>query len=137
MPDTPGGAAALPDLRPRGIGELLDLSFRIYRRNFRLFAKFGVATGFGIAACSITGQWLVAAAMRDGSAFGANPLALAGAVFFGYCVLYAGLIVLYCLAFLFACYAVEDDLLGRRPEFRDLLRRAGGRLVSSVWTTFL
>ncbi|MEQ1352602.1 MAG: hypothetical protein ABLT11_01210 [Candidatus Acidiferrum sp.] len=112
------------DLRPLSLGEILDRTFTLYRRNFLLF--FGITAlpqllvlGFNLCQVLFSGRLGTARATSGSFAI----LWIVG--------VFAGLIV-YLVAYLFAhggsVYAVSDLYLGRSTSIGASLRRMRGQV---------
>jgi hypothetical protein len=133
------------DLRPLSIGELLDRTFSLYRRNFLLFV--GIAA---IPQLLVLGLQLVQIVLMPATASvsrpaasefqGASPvLAAGGAV--GIFLLAIAAIVVYLVAYLFSqggtVYAVSELYLGRATTIGQSLSRMRGELLSLFGVVFL
>ncbi|ANM31470.1 hypothetical protein ABI59_20720 [Acidobacteria bacterium Mor1] len=121
------------ELRPRGIGELLDLAFLVYRERFPVFAVLGVALG--------TAQW--GSQLAQQLALGqvgnadANPgtfLLLLYGGFFGSSLLLAVLYAVFSMPIL----ATLDELLkGRNISTGEALRKSLPRIGPVIATALL
>jgi len=123
------------DLRPLSLGEILDRTFSLYRRNFLLFIGITAIPQLLILAMNLAGTLLSAAPalprlprpeqFQGRAATGFLALGVGGAI--------VGLIV-YFVAYLFAqggtVYAVSDIYLGRRTSIGESLGRMKGQLGS-------
>src|SRR3954462_3661548 len=116
--------APAPQLRPLALGEILDVSIKLVRRNWRTLATLVLIAAVPVAIVSL----LITTSTRtydptidvrtrdDGSAYEA-----------GVAVHQLLQLVLYLLATV-ACFgAIADGYLGRRPEWRSSLRFAARR----------
>jgi hypothetical protein len=125
--------AAAPQLRPLALGEILDVSIKLVRRNWRTLATLVLIAAVPVAIVSLlittsTTTYDPTTDVRtrdDGSAYGA-----------GVAVHQLLQLVLYLLATV-ACFgAIADGYLGRRPEWRSSLgfaaRRAPMALVMGI-----
>jgi hypothetical protein len=121
------------DLRPLSLGEILDRTFALYRRNFLLF--FGITAlpqllvlGFNLFQMLLTGR------------LGAPKVLSGGSLGLGIIGLLMGLIV-YLVAYLFAhggtVYAVSDLYLGRSTSIGASLRRMRGQAGSLLGVLIL
>jgi hypothetical protein len=121
------------DLRPLSLGEILDRTFALYRRNFLLF--FGITAlpqllvlGFNLSQMLLTGR-LGAPKVLSGSSIGLGIIGML-----------MGLIV-YLVAYLFAhggtVYAVSDLYLGRSTSIGASLRRMRGQAGSLLGVLIL
>src|SRR3954468_18988 len=118
--------APAPQLRPLALGEILDVSIKLVRRNWRTLATLVLIAAVPVAIVSLlittstsTTTYDPTTDVRvrdDGSAYGA-----------GVAVHQLLQLVLYLLATV-ACFgAIADGYLGRRPEWRSSLRVAARR----------
>jgi Membrane domain of glycerophosphoryl diester phosphodiesterase len=121
------------DLRPLSLGEILDRTFALYRRNFLLF--FGITAlpqllvlGFNLFQMLLTGR------------LGAHKVLSGGSLGLGIIGMLMGLIV-YLVAYLFAhggtVYAVSDLYLGRSTSIAASLRRMRGQAGSLLGVLIL
>ncbi len=122
------------ELRPRGIGELLDLAVLVYRERFPVFAVLGMALGAAQWGSQLVQQLALGQA---GSAAGANPgtflLAMYGAMFVSMVLL----AVLYAL-FSMPVLATMDELLkGRNISTGEALRKSLPRTGPVIATALL
>lgn len=113
-----------PELRPLGLGELLDLAFTLYRRRFWLFVGImAIPSSLSIPMNALLFTFRVPAP--------AGPGAVPGLVARGLS-LYAVVIVIFLLAYAVAIgaatYAVSESYLGRSATVRDSYRRVQGRI---------
>jgi hypothetical protein len=121
------------DLRPLSLGEILDRTFTLYRRNFLLF--FGITALPQLLVLGLNvGQVLFTA--RPG-----NPRATSGTFAAVWLVgAFVGLIV-YLIAYLFAhggtVYAVSDLYLGRSTSIGASLRRMRGQVGTLLGVSIL
>jgi hypothetical protein len=123
------------DLRPLSLGEILDRTFSLYRKNFLLFLGISAFPHTLILAVNLAQTFLTKMPtfpMRPGQEqFQANPLA--GLLAFGIAGLLIGLIV-YMVAFLFSqggtVFAVSELYLGRTTTIGASLGRMWGQLAS-------
>ena len=121
------------DLRPLSLGEILDRTFTLYRRNFLLF--FGITAlpqllvlGFNLCQVLFTGR-PGAPRVMSGTTIGLGILL--GLVGF----------IVYCVAYLFAqggtVYAISDLYLGRSTSIGASLRRMRGQAGSLLGVLIL
>ena len=121
------------DLRPLSLGEILDRTFTLYRRNFLLF--FGITAlpqllvlGFNLCQVLFTGR-RGAPRVMSGTTIGLGILL--GLVGF----------IVYCVAYLFAqggtVYAISDLYLGRSTSIGASLRRMRGQAGSLLGVLIL
>ena len=130
------------DLRPRSVGELLDLTFLLYRRNFlRLIGITLVVLGpvLALNLLSSTGSLLqymttlsnIAAGSRGGTGAGMTALlstAIAGCA--GGLTLLIGIFMPWMEGAL--TYNIIEHVLGRKPDWRESYRAARPRW-GSLW----
>jgi hypothetical protein len=133
------------DLRPLSIGELLDRTFSLYRRNFLLFVGIAAIPELLVLALQLAQVLLIpgkaGVAQPAGSEFqAASPGFSAGAALgvFGLAIL--GIIV-YFIAYLFSqggtLFAVSELYLGRTTTIGQSLSRMRGELWSLFGVVFL
>ncbi len=135
----PEGALAAPGaahaLRPRGIGEILDFSFRVYRRRFRSNAVVGASLGLALAALGLLLQWSVFGSLMSPTRDTGLPGAL---VLIGFTLtLYVLMLAGYVFFFQYICLTVEDEMFGRATPVREMLGRSARRVLPGIWTSFL
>jgi hypothetical protein len=118
----------IPELRPLGVGELLDRSFKLYRHHFWLFvgimlipAAFSIP--FNIAFLSMPGAM---------TGFGGRPAPPSGSFLFIALSFFALFWLLYALATGAATYAVSDTYLGRTTTVRGSYGRVLGRVFAII-----
>ena len=132
---------SVTQLRPLGIGEILDVGITIYRRNFRalLTLVFVVVAPFEILSALIQASALPDNTfITDTSAtepididrdfwLGIAAFGVAGLLSFIAGIIATG-----------ACFkAIADGYLGERADWRPALRYAARRLHSIIWVTML
>jgi len=129
-----------PGLRPLGVGEILDVAFKIYTRHAVQLFKIVL---FVVLPIQVLGGVILLSTVDDPDAVSGlgeidtqNDTELAGAI--------AGTVVtnlLGALAVLLATAAcvkaVADAYLKSQPDWRESLRAARGRLGSLLWLSFL
>ncbi len=123
-------------LRPRRLGELLDLPFLVYRQRMGAFASFGIVLTLVMFAVGLAWQVFVFSFVALDPA-GVPDLAAVGAMIASIPVL--GLLralALGCGAMLFVA-TVEDIRLGRRSSWREILRRALPRMPVAALTAVI
>jgi len=120
------------DLRPLSLGEILDRTFSLYRRNFLLFAGIAAIPQLLVLALRLTQAFFTDLPGRRASMPGQqfqSSGAVAGILLGGL----VGLIV-YLVAYLFAqggtVYAVSELYLGRTTTIGSALSRMRGQLAS-------
>jgi len=133
------------DLRPLSIGELLDRTFSLYRRNFLLFIGIAAIPQLLVLALQLVQIILtptkVAIARPAASELqgASSVLAAGGAV--GIFMLAIAAIVVYLIAYLFSqggtVYAVSELYLGRTTTIGQSLSRMRGELGSLFGVVFL
>lgn len=132
-------AVSVPELRPLGVGELLDVALKIWRRHFWTLARIVIVV---VAPVEIVGSFVLTVLTpqetvvvetefgpRETFADGAD----AGAFVAG--ALLAGILsgVAFLISSAAALRAVSVAYLGGEPDWRESLRLAGHRLGSLVW----
>jgi hypothetical protein len=131
---------SVTQLRPLGVGEILDVAITIYRRNFRalLTLVFVVVAPFEILSALIQASALPDDPLITESTPGQVELGndfwlgVAGFGAAGLLSFIAGLVATG------ACFkAVADGYLGERAEWRPALAYAARRLHSILWVTLL
>jgi hypothetical protein len=122
------------DLRPLSLGEILDRTFTLYRRNFLLFVGIIAIPQLMVLAFDLAQTFL-----KDGRApkmLGSAPMTLGVVVVVGI----LGFVV-YIAAYLFAhgatVYAVSDLYLGRPTSIGASLRRMRGQVGILLGVTLL
>jgi hypothetical protein len=138
------GPISVPDLRPLSIGELLDRSFSIYRRNFVLFLGISAIPHLLVLAVQLARVAFTANSFpvfpgatpefqADSSGFSVEGLPGAAAFFV------LGLVVS-AIAYLFSqggtVFAVSELYLGRETTIGQSLRRVRGELISLFFVVF-
>lgn len=123
-----------PALRPLGIGEIFDVSIKIYRRHFgtliRLVSLVVVPVGI------LSGAVEVSALPRDEDLYTANNDEL-GTYFAGLAVTTMLSIVAWTVATAASFKAIADAYLGQSPDWRDSLGFVLRRLHSVLWILVL
>ena len=124
---------AAADLRPMTLGEVLDRTFTLYKRNFWLFAgimSFPLLLVFfaqvGIAAFRTT---------TPGTAPGSSALFLG--VFGRFVILMIVSMVMYAIAQAATIFAVSDLYLGRTATVRAAFGKVRGRVLRTIGVIFL
>ena len=129
---------SVTQLRPLGVGEILDVAITIYRRNFRtlLTLVFVVVAPFEILSSLIQASALPEESLLTETAPGEVQLdddfwiGVAGFGAAGVLSFIAGLVATG------ACFkAIADGYLGERAEWRPALGYAARRLHSILWVT--
>jgi len=135
------GVVSVTQLRPLGIGEILDVGITIYRRNFRalLTLVFVVVAPFEVLSALVQASALPDNTfITDTSAtepvdidrdfwLGIAAFGVAGLLSFIAGIVATG-----------ACFkAIADGYLGERADWRPALGYAARRLHSIIWVTFL
>lgn len=132
---------SVTQLRPLGVGEILDVAITIYRRNFRALLTLVFVV---VAPFEIVSSLLQASALPDNSFLTqttpGEPFALdrdfwigvAGFAAAGVLSFVAGIVATG------ACFkAIADGYLGERAEWRPALAYAARRFHSILWVTLL
>jgi hypothetical protein len=123
------------DLRPLSLGEILDRTFTLYRRNFLLFVGIIaipqlMVLAFNLAQTFLTGK-------------GAPKVVGGGSTTLGVILVIVGIlgVVVYFIAYLFAhggtVFAVSDLYLGRPTSISSSLRRMRGQAGVLLGVTLL
>ncbi len=111
-------------LKPRGIGEILDLTFRIYRHRFALFATVGVLMGL-----VNTAAFLVYQRILYGSGIypnpGVDPIGFLITAYSVFPLFMAAYLVVYSAGATVVFAAVRGVITGREIE--------GGRALAAGW----
>jgi hypothetical protein len=133
------------DLRPLSIGELLDRTFSLYRRNFLLFVGISALPQLLVLALQLVQVIFLTpkapVTLPTASEFqgASSVLAAGGAV--GIFMLAITALVIYLIAYLFSqggtVYAVSDLYLGRTTTIGQSLSRMRGELGSLFGVIFL
>jgi hypothetical protein len=130
------------DLRPLSLGEILDRTFSLYRRNFVLFLGINALPQLLILAFNLAQTFLGAAPAAVGKAPTAElqSRAATGLMAFGFIGIIIG-IILYLIVILFAqggtVFAVSELYLGRSTSIGASLGRMRGNLGSLFGVLFL
>ena len=124
-------------LRPRTIGELVDLSFQIYRRGFRSFAPIGIAVSLLNLAMALGTQALLIGNRLNAlaGARGANPDAFLENLVWIYAssgIVMLGSLLFYSVGAVAVTVIAEQTLFGRTMTSDDALRRSVGRLPAAI-----
>ena len=120
------------DLRPLSLGEILDRSFSLYRRNFLLFLGFTALPNLLILALNLV-QTLNAPLGRPRPQVPVEQFQTTGTglLAFGFGGLLVGAVV-YVMAYLFAqggtVFAISELYLGRSTTIGATLKRMRGQL---------
>jgi len=130
------------DLRPLSLGEILDRTFSLYRRNFLLFLGITALPQLLILALNLAETLLVPrpAPRVQAPVEQLQSPAASGLLAFGILGVIVGIII-YIVAYLFAqggtVYAVSELYLGRQTTIGASLRRMRGELLSLFGVIFL
>ena len=138
-------ASAAPSLalRPLGVGEILDVSIKVYLRHWRTLLKVVAVIEVPI---QLIGFVVLLSILPDQTLrqqnFGSGPVTTTGsvdvaAVLGGYAVYLVLTLVAAALATAASLKAVSDAYLGERPTWSSSLRFALRRLHSVVWVQLL
>lgn len=127
---------SVPELRPLGVGELLDVALKIWRRHFWTLARIVIVV---VAPVEMVASFVVTVLTPEETVvveteFGpAETFADGGAFVAG--ALLAGILsgVAFLISSAAALRAVSVAYLGGEPDWRESLRLAGHRLGSLVW----
>lgn len=130
------------DLRPLSLGEILDRTFSLYRRNFLLFLGITALPNLLILALNLVQTFIAdipsTSVPQPVEQLQARPAS--GLLAFGFIGLLIGILV-YLIAYLFAqggtVYAVSELYLGRQTTIGASLRRMRGQLGSLFGVIFL
>lgn len=130
------------DLRPLSLGEILDRTFTLYRRNFLLFLGITALPNLLILALNLVQTFIAdipsTSVLQPSEQLQARPTS--GLLAFGFIGLLIGILV-YLIAYLFAqggtVYAVSELYLGRQTTIGASLRRMRGQLGSLFGVIFL
>lgn len=123
------------DLRPLSLGEILDRTFTLYRRNFVLFLGINALPHLLILAMNIAATLLGSAPTAAGypASTSVQARASTGLMAFGFIGLLIGLII-YMVVYLFSqggtVFAVSELYLGRSTTIGASLGRMRGQLGS-------
>lgn len=121
------------DLRPLSLGEMLDRTFSLYRRNFLLFLGITALPNLLILALNLTHAMILKPAVANASrtAVRVQVAPSSGLIALGVAGAFVAVIV-YVVAYLFAqggtVYAVSEIYLGRTTSIRASLARMRGQL---------
>jgi hypothetical protein len=127
------------DLRPLSLGEILDRTFTLYRRNFLLFLGINALPHLLILAMNIA-QTLSGPARAIGQPGHVQTSVSNGLMAFGFLGAIIGVII-YLVVYLFAqggtVFAVSEIYLGRATSIGASLGRMRGQLLSLLGVTLL
>jgi hypothetical protein len=132
------------DLRPMTLGELLDRTFSLYKKNFWLFAGIMtvpalVAFIFQVANTIFNlpfGKMPVAGPVRTGAAAVPNP-AFFGSFFGGLFLVLFIFMIIYAMSHAATVFAVSDVYLGRETSIRSAYFRVWGKVIRVILVIFL
>jgi hypothetical protein len=128
------------DLRPLSLGELLDRTFFLYRRNFLLFVGIAAIPYLGLTA-GVLGFALLAKFAGTYSPVPSNHLPLGapaiGAIGGGVFLVMLVFLSLFLLSAGAAVFAVAEIYAGRQARIRVVVRLALGRLWTILGVTLL
>lgn len=123
------------DLRPLSLGEILDRTFSLYRRNFILFLGIAALPNLLVLGLNLAGT-LVSTGAETPSRGGASSPLLAlgiGGIIVG--------VIVYFLVYLLAqggtVYAVSELYLGHTTSIGESLKKMRGRVLQLFGVTFL
>lgn len=129
------------DLRPLSLGELLDRTFTLYRRHFRLFvgimavpSTIAMLLAVLIAVFQRAAQ-KVALDKADPAVIPAEVFMMVG-MFAGTMVLMVAYLVVYAVALGATSFAVSELYLGRSATIAEVYGRMRGRVGRLVWLMF-
>lgn len=126
-------------LRPRGVGEILDAAFRLFFTHWRplVTATLVVVVPVQILATTVLFSAFPDNFTREDALLGPQPSEDGGVLLAGQAVsqLLTALMILLTIA---ACFkAVADAYLGTRPDWRASVRFAVSRLAPLLWISLL
>jgi hypothetical protein len=126
------------ELRPRTIGEVLDLSFRIFRRRLKTFAAIGIIFSLVGGIMAVATQVLMGP-LEDGMTHEDPMLALGTVAAVWGMMLVMGLVSVaaYGVNAVAITAAAEDALRGRSGTVGDALRKSIGRAAWAMLTAVL
>lgn len=123
-------------IRPRTLGELVDLPFRVYRARIGLFAAIGIGIAVLRQAAAIGYQAFVFGSVGADMAE-VDPMAMMNRVFLGIPTLLLITSVTYTVGALPIVAASRDTVVGVRRPARAILRDAWRRLPAGIVTAIL
>lgn len=126
----PDWVTPVPELRPLEIGEILDVSLKVYRSHFTTLVKVVAAV---IAPLYVLSAIVQGSARSSGGVTGSDRVATLGAALVVFIILLLGNQVATGAAF----RAVGAAYLGNTPDWRESLRYAFARVGSLLWAGFL
>jgi hypothetical protein len=139
------GLISILDLRPLSIGELLDRSFSIYRRNFLLFLGISAIPHLLVLALQLarlaftTSAFPVLPGARSEFQAASSGFSLEGLL--GAAAFFVLGLVVSVIAYLFSqggtVFAVSELYLGRATTIGQSLRRVRGELIALFFVVFL
>ena len=128
MSDVP--VAGVPELRPLGVGELVDVSLKIWRRHFGDLARTVLVV---VAPIEIITALAIASAADPGTEAGTGDSVAGGAALVGFALRMLATLV----ASAAALQLVTVAYLGGEPDWRQSLKLATQRLPALLWLTVL
>lgn len=123
-------------LKPRGIGELLDLTFRIYRHRFAVFATVGVGMGVLNTATALTLQ----VAFQAGGAYpdpNLDPVGFLITLYSMLPLLLAASLLIYSTGSSVVFTVVRGVITGRETGAKEALATEWKRIPSMFFTALL
>lgn len=124
------------ELRPRSIGELLDLSFRVYKQRFKLFAVIGIGISLLAHCVSLVWNAAVFATVQAPTAEEFSPATVV-VIAVGLPLVIVMTFLIYSFGALNIAAATEDAFFGRPSGLRTVLARSRPRFLAGAWTAFL
>lgn len=125
------------DLRPLSLGEILDRTFSLYRRNFVLFAGIAAVPQLLVLAMNLVQTLFAARPATVGRSAPASSGGLLALGIVGVIVAVAVYIVVYLFSQGGTVYAVSELYLGRNTTIGASLRRMRGQVGSLFGVTML
>ena len=132
-------AMSTAQLRPMGVGEILDAAIKVFTRNFGTLLKAVLVVLVPLVLLQLVVSASTAPEDADPDLPGLQPAAdgTSAAEIGGTVVSTAITAVLFTVAIAVLYKAIGDAHLGRRPDWRDSLRFAWSRIRSLLWLGLL
>ncbi|MCP3981577.1 MAG: hypothetical protein GY716_19940 [bacterium] len=119
------------ELRPRSLGQVLDLTFRIYRQKIGLFAPYGIAIGVLLFLVGISWQMVYFSGFEELET-GDPTAATLFAMFASIPIMVGGQIVIYAFGMMICNAIVDETVRGNDPSAGGVLRKALRRMPTAI-----
>ena len=140
----PGGAAAVPYLRPLDVGQKIDAAIKLVTRNFGTLARIVLIVAapvqllaFVVTASTVPDDYTVGSNFGGGGATPESDVDASSGFWVGQGVVALLGILVYVLTTAACFRAIGQAYLGERPDWRASLGYAAKRIHSVLWIFFL